>query len=287
MGLKIAVSVVCVALLAGHLFAPLLKLDAISLALVAIALLPWFQSLLKSFELPGVVKIELQDVQSATAKLTQSIQSDAPDSIADAVSDRHVLSLPTKQSLQDPNLALVGLRIEIEKRLTEIAKAAGIRVDHPNAASLLRELSARKAIPHDTEAGLAELIALGNRAAHGATVSEDAAGWALDLAPQILRALSSLRPKSLVTIRGTVERSEVIGAFKSQQTVRVHFERPFVSTPNITVGFQDSISSGLSSGAVHRKLQDQKGFEFEVVELPHAYEVSLWSLRWSATGQIA
>jgi hypothetical protein len=287
MRLKVAVSVICVVLLAGHLFAPSLKLDAVGLALIAIALLPWFQSLLKSLELPGVVKIELQDVKSATEKLAQSVQANVPDSIADAVSDREALSLPTKQALQDPNLALVALRIEIEKRLTEIAKAAGVHVEHPSAASLLRELKARKAIPEDAEAGLAELIALGNQAAHGARVSREAAGWALDLAPQILRALGALRPKAVVTLRGRVEKSEVIGAFQTGQTVRVDFAQPFISTPHIAIGFDDNVSSPLSSGAVHRISQDQKGFEFKVVELPKLYEVSLWSLKWSATGQIA
>lgn len=44
------------------LFPSLIKLDAISVALIVIALLPWMRSVIKSIELPGIGKIEMREI---------------------------------------------------------------------------------------------------------------------------------------------------------------------------------------------------------------------------------
>jgi hypothetical protein len=47
-------------------------------------------------------------------------------------------------------------------------------------------------MPQEAASGLMELIALGNRAAHGAAVSPDAGSWMLDVGPSILLQLDTL-----------------------------------------------------------------------------------------------
>ena len=57
---------------------------------------------------------------------------------------------------------------------------------------MLRDLMAREQIDRQTAAGLGDLIAFGNQAAHGAEVLPNAAAWALDTSPLILEVLDGL-----------------------------------------------------------------------------------------------
>ena len=103
--LKVGMSAVAIAGLLVRLIWPELKLDAVSLGLLFLALLPWATPLIKSAKLPGGIEITFQEVQSAGAKITGTSPSSMvvrePSPVYLAVSER------------DPNLALVGLRIEI------------------------------------------------------------------------------------------------------------------------------------------------------------------------------
>ena len=57
----------------------------------------------------------------------------------------------------DPNLALVGLRIEIEKRVRALARLHNLDERRP-LGQLLRELTQRELLPGDTVGGLEELL---------------------------------------------------------------------------------------------------------------------------------
>ena len=53
-------------LVAGaRIYWPDVKIDGVTLGLLAIALLPWLQPLLKSIELPGGLKVEMQDYEQS------------------------------------------------------------------------------------------------------------------------------------------------------------------------------------------------------------------------------
>src|SRR5882672_10653419 len=69
MKIKILISLICIAGLAVHLTWPAFKIDLITLILVIVGVLPWTASIIKSLELPGGFKIELQDVKAATDKV--------------------------------------------------------------------------------------------------------------------------------------------------------------------------------------------------------------------------
>ena len=83
-------------------------------------------------------------------------------------------------------------RIEVEKRIRELARANGLGNDRDTLQRLIRDLTNRGVIPPDAGSGLIEMIALGNRAAHGAEVSAEAAAWVLDVGPSILLQLDTL-----------------------------------------------------------------------------------------------
>lgn len=60
------ITVCSLALAVVHLNWPRLNIDAITLGLLAFALLPWLRSIIKSVELPGGVKLELQEYAQST-----------------------------------------------------------------------------------------------------------------------------------------------------------------------------------------------------------------------------
>jgi hypothetical protein len=64
-----SITLLCIALLIGHQFWPGLKLDLPSTILIVVAILPWLAPVIKSVELPGGFKIELQEIKAATEKV--------------------------------------------------------------------------------------------------------------------------------------------------------------------------------------------------------------------------
>lgn len=182
-GLPIAISLVAVLLAAGHLLLPAAKIDAVTLVLLVIAILPWLGSIFKSVELPGGLKVQYQDLKQAEEKAEQA----------------GLLMTPPKEespafiaiAKQDPNLALAGLRIEIEKRLRAIGASVGLKVDARGITQLMRELRKTQAISQNDESVLQDLIGLLNGAVHGADVDQRSAQWAIEVGPQLLTALDS------------------------------------------------------------------------------------------------
>lgn len=181
--LKIAITSVAGLGLVAHLAFPNLAIDAISLGLLTIAVLPWLAPLVKAAELPGGFKIEFQDVKAAAER----VAAGAPEVVANVVRPE---PLYLTISEQDPGLALVGLRIEIEKRLRDLAVQSGIPKSRP-LTQLTRELEERSILSGESASGLRDLISLGNQAAHGVRVGPDVAYSAVEFGPKVLQVLDS------------------------------------------------------------------------------------------------
>lgn len=183
LGIKIAISGGALAVIGARLLWPELRLDGVTLGLIAVGILPWLSALIKSAELPGGWKIEFQEVQAAGAKVTRASPPPLPSADIPRPSYLDI-------SDRDPNLALVGLRIEIEKRL----RALGEKYDLRENRSIIRmfgELRQRGILNDPSVSGLQELVMAGNQAAHGAEVDPRAAAWAIDYGPQILAVLDA------------------------------------------------------------------------------------------------
>lgn len=166
-----------------HLLWPSLAIDSVTLVLVALAIVPWLAPLFKSLELPGGWKIQFHDLQKVEAKADNAgllSRQEAPQSTEYAF-----------QSVagRDPNLALAGLRIELEKRLVQIAQKHNIGTRMQGMGRLLQELSKRGALSEDESSVLSEMLGLLNEAVHGATVDPRATEWAMDVGPLLLQSL--------------------------------------------------------------------------------------------------
>lgn len=199
--LKVLVTVLALVLAGVHVLLPSVTVDTITLILVVIAALPWLIRYVKEFEIPGIVKITLPDAKAITDKIEQGnivlipqselkLKGYAPTVV---VSEKPGTAIDNLRLIaeSDPNLAMVGFRIEVEKRIKRLAQLNGMPIERRGLNRLIRELSDENVLSRPAAGGLLDLVGLGNQAAHGAEVTRDAAEWVLDVGPDILRQLEA------------------------------------------------------------------------------------------------
>lgn len=212
--LKYLISLGAILLLVLHVLWPALGIDITAIALLFIAALPFSDALLKTLassgvknlELPGGIKIELAEAKAATDKVIHgwarmelpALKASGTATVSEADSAQN--QIPTEDPIAsirevantDPNLSLVAFRIEIEKRIRQIAENYQIRSHRTSLGELIRELQNRLILPSEVSAGLMDLVAIGNRAAHGAEVEHSAADWVLDFGASIILELDNI-----------------------------------------------------------------------------------------------
>jgi len=164
-------------LAALHVFNETITIDVISLVLIILGFVPWLFPYLKSLELPGGVKIELKDVKQAIAQVSPS------DEVVSTESDEY--GFLRTIAVHDPNLALVAVRIEIEKA---VRNAIGDGERSPMTLSRgIQQLTDSGVLTNRVANGLRDFIKLGNHAAHGVEVEAQAAEYVIENAAKILK----------------------------------------------------------------------------------------------------
>lgn len=169
-----------------HSWFPSITIDAITVTLVGIAVLPWLGPLFKSIEIPGGVKVEFNELVAAGKKVEESGLIVEPRRARPM--EEHEYAFQSVVG-NDPNLALAGLRIEIESRLREMAKQRGLRWERIPLARLMHDLESKGALSGSETSAIRDLVPLLNHAAHGAETDPSAFEWAMDFGPRVLGAL--------------------------------------------------------------------------------------------------
>ncbi len=183
------ISIIALALIIVHLFFPEVKIDNITLVLLVLGFLPFFFPYLKSLELPGGFKITLKDAKKVFAKITPGDISN-PNVHAEVAQAVSSLDYLREIAATDPNLALVGFRIEIEKLIRKMAAEYKLG-SKDSLKQAIKELEEKGRIAPGPASGLMDLVALANQAAHGVKVSPGAINWVLDYAPELFNTLLS------------------------------------------------------------------------------------------------
>lgn len=187
--LKVGITLVAAILMVVRLIWPNLKIDSITIGLFVVAILPWLASLIQSAKLPGGWEITFRDVQEAAKKAAQTTYTPEQMIVRESPS---VISSESPSVFEvadlDSNLALVYLRIEIEKRLRMLAKSANLS-STGSLPRLFRDLQKSGVVDDVVFSGLQELIMAGNQAAHGAVVEPSVADSILEFGPKIINAL--------------------------------------------------------------------------------------------------
>lgn len=181
---QIVVSVGAVLVALTHLIWPQLSIDGITMVLLLIAICPWLLPLFKSVELPGGVKLEFQELQATEQRAQAAGLLDEPP----LPQPGHEYSFQIVAD-EDANLALAGLRIEIERRLGKLAEGANLGSSKLSIGRLLRLLGERGILTREQQSVLADMVGLLNSAAHGAVADQQSAHWALSVGPRLLATL--------------------------------------------------------------------------------------------------
>jgi hypothetical protein len=181
--IKLTVSAVAIGIFLLHLLRPDLSIDTTALILLAIAFLPWLTPILQKIEFPGGIKVELKELEE--------LRDDAKDAGLLLKRKKQAKKSYTFETvtLVDPNLALAGLRIEIERILRKLADDN--EIGDASAVLLLRYLVRENALSVEEGVVLSDLLIVLNKAVHGAKVDEEASSWALTTGIQILEALEA------------------------------------------------------------------------------------------------
>ena len=179
--LKLILSIVALIIIFVRRIFPQLQMDAIDLALIVIMFLPWFSSIIKGMEFPGGFKIEFQDVKEASDKIIKQ----SSESISKVVKTKDEVFVPKDNNA---NLALVSLRIEIEKRIQKLISFYQID-DKSDIPSLLYKLRTNNVLNESELDGLRTIVMFGNRAAHGVSVDPKVIEWARNEGSKILSIL--------------------------------------------------------------------------------------------------
>ena len=182
--LRIAISLLAGALLIAHLIWPSLKIDAITLTLFGLAIIPWLGNIFKSLEMPGGWKFEFKDFANA-ANVAEASGLLAPQKIAITEQTR---SDVTYRDLLDtyPRLAVIGLRIDIEIRLRELADRNSITDQKASATTLTRQLVKLGVLTGPESVALLGILASLNSVVHGAEITRANAEQVLEVGKRLM-----------------------------------------------------------------------------------------------------
>jgi hypothetical protein len=177
-----AISITAIVAALVHAFVPSIVIDAVTALLLGVAAIPWLGLLFKSVELPGGLKVEYHELQEATEKARTS-------GLLEPVPISEPKPLYIEIATQDANLALAGLRIELEKELVSLAARYDIQRERKSLGRLAQELTNKHVFGAGAYLAFMDLIHLLNNAVHGAEVDPAAVDWALTSGQEILASL--------------------------------------------------------------------------------------------------
>jgi hypothetical protein len=196
---QFGISILAGTILIIHLLAPSFSVDAITISLLIIGIVPWLAPLIKSFELPGGLKVEfsedakkgVEDRAEESGLLSTPILGAEPQATNEEKRDRRLLERIADEDLR---AALSVLRVEIEIALGRLAQLNGIDKLKPygGVRDLLKQLNSANVLNESQTSVLLDLLSLLNLAVHGRYFSDSDGKWAMDVGCGILDTLENL-----------------------------------------------------------------------------------------------
>lgn len=190
--IKLTITITAALIATIHIIFPKINIDLITVVLIAFSIIPWVEPLFKSVELPGGIKLEFQDLQKLETEAKKAglikpeIQTETKAHQNEVIHYSFV-----EIAEQNQELALVSLRIEIEKRLREIASKYGIETKKFSILNLINNLSSKRILTNDENSSLRDMIITLNQAAHGVEYDQRNAQWVIENGPKIIESLDS------------------------------------------------------------------------------------------------
>ncbi|SHH21369.1 hypothetical protein SAMN05421866_2253 [Chryseobacterium oranimense] len=185
--IKGIISACAIILFLGHLIFPTIKIDLITVILFCLIIIPWLEPLFKSVELPGGLKLEFHDLEKIE-KEAEKVGLINKEKNSNILSENYefIEIANTNQSL-----ALISLRIEIEKKLREIAHKYNIGANNFSISKIITILSEKNILSIQESRVLKEILYTLNQASHGVEYDVRTGSWIIEIGPEILKSLSS------------------------------------------------------------------------------------------------
>jgi hypothetical protein len=121
--LRVLLTIFAIAVAVSHARWPGLRIDGVTLGLIVLAALPWLAPIIKSVELPGIGKIELQEVRAQVEELRGQAAS-ASQKADTALTNK--ITAPSSGEIGSPELRLLALS-ERYNNIRKTQKASGLR----------------------------------------------------------------------------------------------------------------------------------------------------------------
>lgn len=194
---KVALSIIITALFVTlailHVVFPKASIDSTFIILIIFAFMPWLIPYIKALEISGIGKVELID-RETQVKMQEKIQNLNLEAVeADNLTAQRIDGSLDDIVQGDPKLALVSLRIELEKTLRAIAEKNNVQFYRCGLGKLASILFNDKLINSDEYALLRDLIPPLNSAAHGDIdkYSFDSIIWTLEVGVGLLNSMKT------------------------------------------------------------------------------------------------
>ncbi|OBW40221.1 hypothetical protein AB670_03419 [Chryseobacterium sp. MOF25P] len=190
--IKFIISIVAAFVAFAHLIFPKVNIDIITVTLIALAIIPWLEPLFKSVELPGGVKLEFQELEKIEEE-AKKVGLISVEDVSTTIEENKDKSKYYFVEIAEKNqeLALVSLRIEIEKRLREIATKYSIDTKKYSIIRLIDALADKNILTIQETTVLKDMISTLNHAAHGVEYDQRNAQWVIDNGPAIVDSLEN------------------------------------------------------------------------------------------------
>ena len=194
---KVALSIIITALFVAlailHVVFPKASIDSTFIILIIFALMPWLIPYIKTLEISGIGKVELID-RETQVKMQEKIQNLNLEAVeVDNLTAQRIDGSLDDIVQGDPKLALVSLRIELEKTLRAIAEKNNVQFYRCGLGKLASILLNDKLINSDEYALLRDLIPPLNSAAHGDIYKYtfDSIIWTLEVGVGLLNSMKT------------------------------------------------------------------------------------------------
>ncbi|WP_044043694.1 hypothetical protein [Octadecabacter antarcticus] len=167
-----ALSVFCVVVAFFDTFGK--EIPPIAAGALAVAIVPWALGIIEKISAPGGLEIVFSKVER---KLDAS----------NTTPDEEDVNAFMYFEGNDPNLAIAMLRVQVERRLRQIAEdvmlGPSVRGRPHSLRSLAEELSKQGAIPEEAMSLLMDLMPVMNQAVHGVSLQSNASERLIPFAP--------------------------------------------------------------------------------------------------------
>jgi hypothetical protein len=190
--ISIGISLLCIFLIIIHAVFPQFAIDTTTIALLVILIFPWLLPYIKTVKLPGGIEITPREIQQLEEVTLRSAIGTIPVAMRPPV-----IRAPTSQLTRstlfkaDPNLALASLRLDIERKLREIARSRDLDVERLPLRHVLDILKQREIIGTSESESIRLIINVCNKAVHAEKVDPTLALRVLDLGDLVVQYLDS------------------------------------------------------------------------------------------------